>query len=102
MNFVDLKRIKEIRVTFEAENNLDFRLGTGPLRGTRLAQSGDVAAISRIAERNYELRLYRRSTATADWLVNHAVNFVGNRGKKYGFVSNEDFRAFAGVQFGNS
>lgn len=38
--FADLPRTSTVRVTFEAENNLDFRLGTGPLRGTGLAAPG--------------------------------------------------------------
>lgn len=101
MNFVDLDQRKQVRVTFEAENNFDFRLGTGALRGTRLVQSDDVAAISRIGKSSYELRLYRRDTAVAERLVSYAVNFIGNRGKKYGFVANEDFRDVAKVQFGN-
>ena len=100
MNFVDLSRKEEIRVTFEAENNLDFRLGTGALRGTRLARSGDVAAISRIGECSYELRLFRQETQVAKRLAAHAVYFVGNRGKRYGFVSNDGFRDATGVRFG--
>ena len=91
MNFMDLGREEEVRVTFEAENNLDFRLGTGALRGTGLAQAGDIAAISRIGESSYELRLYHRDTPIGNRLAEHAVNFVGNRNKQYGFVSNDKF-----------
>ena len=86
----------------EAENNLDFRLGTGVLRGTRLARPGDVAAISRIGESSYELRLFRRERPMASRLAAHAVNFVGNRGKRYGFVSNDGFREATGIRFGRS
>lgn len=100
MNFVDLGQIKKVRVTFEAENNLDFRLGTGALRGTRLARRGDVAAISRIGESSYELRLFRQEIPMAGRLAAHAVYFVGNRGKRYGFVSNDGFRDVTGVRFG--
>ena len=102
MNFVDLGRKEEVRVTFEAENNLDFRLGTGALRGTGLARRGDVAAISRIAESSYELRIFRQDTPMASRLATHAVYFVGNRGKRYGFVSNDGFRDETGIQFGRS
>lgn len=92
MNFVDLGRKKEVRVTFEAENNLDFRLGTGPLRYTGLAKRRDIAAISRVAESRYELRLYRQGTTTYRSLLAYAVNFVGHQGKQYGFLSNQEFR----------
>ena len=102
MNFVDLGRKEEVRVTFEAENNLDFRLGTGPLRSTGLAQSGDVAAISRIDETSYELRIFPQDTATGIQLASHAVNFIGHRGKRYGFLSNERFRQTAGVRLGRT
>lgn len=91
INFRDLGRTERVRVTFEAENNLDFRLGTGPLRGTRLAAAGDIAAISRIGESSYELRIFRQDSAVAKRLSHHAVNFVGNRDKRYGFISNDEF-----------
>jgi len=97
MNFVDLDREEEVRVTFEAENNLDFRLGTGALRGTGLAQPGDIAAISRVGENHYELRLFRQGKPMAMQLEQFAVNFVGNRGKRYGFISNERFRNTMGA-----
>ena len=102
MNFVDLNggKKKKVRVTFEAENNLDFRLGTGVLKHTKLAGIGDVAAISRIGESSYELRLYRQDTLIRDRLAEHAVNFVGNRGKRYGFVSNDEFQNLAGIHLG--
>ena len=99
MNYVDLGRKEKARVTFEAENNLDFRLGTGVLRGTKRARAGDVAAISRIGESSYELRLYRRNTPTGEQLAAHAVNFIGHRGKRYGFVSNDEFREATSVRF---
>ena len=102
MNYVDLGREEEVRVTFEAENNLDFRLGTGALKGTGLARPGDVAAISRIGESAYELRFYRQGAPITGVLSAHAVNFVGYKRKRYGFISNEEFRTIAGVRFGRS
>ena len=99
MNFVDLGQREKVRVTFEAENNLDFRLGTGALRGTGLARAGDVAAISRVGESSYELRVFRRDTQMARRLDSHAVNFIGNRGKRYGFISNDRFRNATGIRF---
>ena len=91
MNFVDLGRTEEVRVTFEAENNLDFRLGTGALRGTRLARAGDLAAISRIGESSYELRLFRQETPMANRLAAHAVHFIGHGGSGTGSSRTTDF-----------
>ncbi len=100
MNFVDLNQEHTVRVTFEAENNLDFRLGTGPLRGTGLAASGDIAAISRAGESRYELRLYRQGTGLSRALAPHAVNFIGHLGKRYGFISNQEFERVIGEGIG--
>ena len=58
------------------------------------------AVISRVGESDYELRLYRRDSRTGGRLAAHAANFVGNRGKRYGFVSNDEFRNAAVVGFG--
>lgn len=49
----------ECRVTFEAENILDFRLGTGKLRYTKVAFKGDILAISRVGEKEYQMRILR-------------------------------------------
>ena len=92
MNFVDIGQTEEVRVTFEAENNLDFRLGTGPYRYTRVAREGDLAAISRVGERSYELRIYRQDTEIYEKLSPYMVNFIGHQGKQYGFISNQRFR----------
>ena len=102
INFVDLNQEHTVGVTFEAENNLDFRLGTGPLRGTGLAERGDIAAISRVDESRYELRLYRQNTTFSRALALHAVNFIGNRGKKYGFISNQEFERVIGERIGRN
>ena len=91
---------RECRVTFEAENNLDFRLGTGKLRYTRLVQEGDLAAISRIGETDYELRLYRQGSAEYNALMPYAVNFIGHQGKKYGYLSNLEFGRNIGARVG--
>ena len=96
MDFVDLGRKEEVRVTFEAENNLDFRLGTGPLRYSGLAQTGDLAAISRVRETRYELRLYGQATTAHRALAPYAIHFIGNRGKQYGFIPNQEFKAIIG------
>lgn len=98
--FVELERQFVMRVTFEAENNLDFRLGTGPLRGTGLAQPGDIAAISRARESDYELRIFPQHSKMAHHLEEYAQHFIGHRGKKYGFLPNEDVERVARIRIG--
>ena len=100
MKFVDLRQEHVIRVTFEADNNLDFRLGTGPLRYTRLAQEGDIAAISRVKESRYEVRLFRERSRIGKSLAKHAVNFIGHQGKRYGFMANQRFEKVSGKRVG--
>ena len=101
LNYVDLGIVDDAcRVTFEAENNLDFRFGTGPLRYSRLAGAGDLAAISRVGERRYELRLYRQGSAEHNALLPYAVNFIGHQGKQYGYMANAEFTATTGVAVG--
>lgn len=98
MNYVDLGHVDDqCRVTFEAENNLDFRLGTGPLRHSGLAREGDLAAISRVGEASYELRLYREGTLEYDALLPHAVHMIGHQGKRYGYIPNSEFAATVGL-----
>lgn len=100
MRFVDINLDSEVRVTFEAENNLDFRLGTGPLRYTQLAQEGDIATISRVGESRYEMRLHRQGTQTYQAIAPYAVNFIGHQGKQYGFISNSEFQTTIGERLG--
>jgi hypothetical protein len=93
LHYIDLGITDDkTRVTFEAENNLDFRLGTGKLRGTRLCEPGDIAAITRVGEAEYELRIInKKSKRIYDALYPYAINYIGHRGKKYGFISNQEF-----------
>lgn len=100
VHFKDVQQTSTVRVTFEAENNLDFRLGTGPLRGTGLAAPGDWAALSRTGESRYELRLYRHATPVAAALGEHALHAIGHQGKRYGFLANDAFQTVAGVRLG--
>lgn len=100
MNFTDIGQVSDVRVTFEAENNLDFRLGTGPLRHTCLAQTGDIAAISRVGETRYELRLYRQGSTIYRKLDSRAIHFIGNQGKRYGFITNPEFQEMTGIRIG--
>ncbi len=92
MRYIDLEKVdKETRVTFEAGNNVDFRLGTGPLRYTKLAQEEDVAAITRRANAIYELKIIKKDTDIYNKLHPFMINFIGHRGKKYGYIPNEKF-----------
>ncbi len=98
VNFVDLGRTEEMLVTFEAGNNLDFRFGTSPLRYTQIAAENDFAAITRRGEKNYELRIFREGSAYHGALSRYTINFIGHRGKKYGFLNNADFEALIGMR----
>jgi hypothetical protein len=97
LEYVDLGTTRHERVTFEAENNLDFRLGTGALRYTRLASEGDLACVTRLSELKFQLRLVRSSDPRYPALYRLAVSTVGHQGKRYGFVSNDDFATLADV-----
>ncbi len=91
MHYVDLGITEKSRVTFEAENNADFRLGTSCLRSTRLANRDDIAAISRLGEYDYELRIIRQDSILYDRLLHHAINRIGHQDKRYGYIANSDF-----------
>ena len=98
MNYIDINHVDDhCCVTFEAENNLDFRLGTGPLRYSRLAGQGDLVAISRVSETSYELRLYQDGTPEHNALLPYAVHFIGHQGKCYAYMSNSEFAAKVGL-----
>ncbi len=89
IEYVDLNKKETVRVTFEAGNNLDFRLGTGMLRYTNIAEKGDIAAISRIEKDKYQLRIFRKTHVFFAALYPYVVNFIGHQGKKYGYISNQ-------------
>lgn len=92
LRYLDLEAVdKNTRVTFEAGNNVDFRLGTGLLRYSKLAQPGDIAAISRRANAIYDLKIIKRGTEKYLQLEKYLINFIGHRNKKYGYVPNETF-----------
>jgi HKD family nuclease len=100
MNYIDLNEIDgACRVTFEAENNLDFRLGTAKLRYTKIAQPGDIAAISRVGENNYEMRIIKSGSGIFQSINQYAINYIGHQGKKYGFISNVEFGSLIGYRF---
>lgn len=98
MNYININQVDDqCRVTFEAENNLDFRLGTGLLRYSSVADEGDLAAISRVGKANYQLRLYRQGTPQYAALFPYAVHMVGHQGKRYGYIPNAEFAAAVGL-----
>lgn len=101
MNYIDLDRVEtDCRVTFEAENNLDFRLGTGALRYSGLAQEGDMATVTRIGEMNYEMRLFRQGSPQYNALITYAVHLIGHRGKRYGYMTNAEFTQVSNAAVG--
>ena len=101
LRYVDLdESVSDCRVTFEAENNFDFRFGTARLRYTRLVKKGDMAAISRVGEDVYELRLFRRDSPEFKKLIPYAVNFIGHEGKRYGYIPNQEFEELISVDLG--
>jgi hypothetical protein len=87
----------DCRVTFEAENNLDFRLGTGALRFTEIAEEGDMAALSRVGDSEYELRVLPEGSPNFNALLPWAIRPVGHRGKRCGFIDNERLAELIGV-----
>lgn len=92
MKYIDLNITdSDCRVTFEAENNLDFRLGTGKLRYSKIATEGDIAAITRIGETDYELRIIKQESDSYARLNPYTINFIGHQGKKYGYIPNNQF-----------
>lgn len=90
MNYIDLNMVQEARVTFEADNNLDFRLGTGAFRYTKKAKENDLALITRLSEYDYELRIIPTESNIYSRLLAYATSFIGNYGKRFGYISNSD------------
>lgn len=91
IEYIDLNLRHTERVTYEAGNNLDFRLGTSRLRYTKLADEGDLAAITRLAEYEYQLRIIRAGTPEFSVLSPYATTYTGNMGKRFGYIQNDDF-----------
>ena len=92
IKYIDLGgQEEESRVTYEAGNNVDFRLGTGPLRNTKLAKEGDMVAITRRANAEYDLKFYRQGTEEFQKLEKYLITFIGNKGKRFGYIANETF-----------
>ncbi len=97
--YVDLGFVRQgTRVTFEAGNNVDFRVGTGKYCYTGAAQAGDMATISRISEHDYEIRIIRQGTAEFSSLLPYATTFVGIRDKRIGYLANDRFEQASGFR----
>ncbi len=92
VNYVDLGETVASRVTFEADNNMDFRLGTAPYRYTKVAEENDIACLTRLKEYDYELRIIKQKSSQYKRLLAYAVNFIGNKGKKFGYIGNDEFK----------
>lgn len=97
MTYIDIGITTQSRVTFEADNNLDFRLGTGALRNTKVADKDDLAVITRKSEYDYELRIIKQSDTNYSPLLRYAVNYIGNYGKRFGYISNSDLNTILGI-----
>ena len=93
MNYIDLGITKQARVTFEADNNLDFRLGTAAYRGTRLADEKDLAIITRRGEYDYEIRIIHKMDPKYALLLSYATQYIGGQGKRFGYIGNSDLFA---------
>ena len=86
------------RVTFEAENNMDFRfLTTHSVYGTKIAYPDDLAVIKRISSKQYEV-FFISSKKTKEYtqLNSYATRYVGHRGKRYGFINKKTYEAIVG------
>ena len=92
MNYVDIGQIKREKVTFEADNNLDFRLSTSALRYTKIASENDLALVTRVSEYDYELRIVRSGSKHYDELLRYATTYIGNFGKRFGYIGNEELK----------
>lgn len=88
LNYIDLGVTRPARVTFEADNNVDFRLGTGAYLRTKIADENDLAIITRRSEYDYEIRIINQSNPNYAKLLSYATQYVGNKGKRLGYIDN--------------
>ena len=92
MSYIDIGESGQTRVTFEADNNLDFRLGTGALKYTKVADKNDLALMSRLSEFDYELRIVKSSSIHYECLLRYATTYIGNYGKRFGYIGNDEVK----------
>ncbi len=97
LKYVDLGITKPSRVTFEADNNLDFRLGTGAYRRTKIANAKDLAIITRRSEYDYEIRIIHRHDPNYPKLLSYATQYIGNYGKRFGYIDNDELFSIMGL-----
>lgn len=98
LSYIDLGVMdSKERVTFEANNNSDFRLGTGKFRYSKLAAPDDFACITRVGEEKYEVRIIQQSSKLYHTIAPHLTDFIGHQGKRYGFIDNSEFYALTGL-----
>jgi hypothetical protein len=95
--YSDLGIFEETRVTFEAGNNVDFRLGTPRYRYTNICKPGDIAVISRISEINYQIMIVKKGTQAFRILEPYAITFIGHKDKRYGYISNKKLEESLGI-----
>lgn len=84
---LDLKEIAS-KVTFEMDNNMDFRfLTTANVNNTQVADEGDLALIVKIGDAEYDIYFISKSDGN-EFIVldSYATRYIGNKGKRYGFV----------------
>lgn len=87
VEFIDVGETRDdISVTFEAYNNLDFRLLVSPLRATGLADEGDIAVIARETDTDYKLKIIRQGSQAGHRIRPYLIHEIGNQGKRYGWV----------------
>jgi len=98
LHYKDLGFVDQSTVTFEAGNNVDFRLRTSKYRYTHVADRGDLAVISRISEYDYEIRIIRQGSNQFNALSPFATTFIGNRDKRLGFIPNDKLESILGIQ----
>lgn len=85
---------KKGRVTFEAENNMDFRfLTTNVVYRTKIAYPEDLAVIKKVADKQYEVVFISSKTKEYTQLNSYATRYIGNKGKRYGFINKETYKA---------
>ena len=89
LNYIDLGMTQRAKVTFEADNNLDFRLGTGAYRRTKVAEERDLAIITRRSEYDYEIRIIGKTEPVYSQMLSYATQYIGNFGKRFGYIDNE-------------
>lgn len=98
LEYLDLAVVDDkARVTFEAENNLDFRLGTGKFRNSKLADIGDIACIFRKSFESYSIKIVRSGSPEHALIDKFALNFTGHQGKRYGFIPGNALKKILGL-----